>query len=103
MQIIEFLFDNLHFWCGRQELNLHGISHKILSLARLPVPPRPRITGLLYNNRRGLSTYFYLLLKVFFIFSCCRGIFFSYLFQTKKLRIFFLIHTHNMCKRRKFL
>ena len=102
-QITEFLFDNLHKWCGRQELNLHGVSHKILSLARLPVPPRPRITGLLYNNRRGLSTYFYLLLKVFFIFSCCRGIFFSYLFQTKKLRIFFLIHTHNMCKRRKFL
>ena len=28
-------------WCGRQELNLHGVSHKILSLARLPVPPRP--------------------------------------------------------------
>ena len=29
-------------WCGRQELNLHGVTHKILSLARLPVPPRPR-------------------------------------------------------------
>ena len=29
------------FWCGRQELNLHGVTHKILSLARLPVPPRP--------------------------------------------------------------
>ena len=40
-QITEFLFDNLHKWCGRQELNLHGVSHKILSLARLPVPPRP--------------------------------------------------------------
>lgn len=32
-------------WCGRQELNLHGVNHKILSLARLPVPPRPRING----------------------------------------------------------
>lgn len=29
-QITEFLFDNLHKWCGRQELNLHGVSHKIL-------------------------------------------------------------------------
>ena len=31
------------FWCGRQELNLHGVNHKILSLARLPVPPRPHL------------------------------------------------------------
>ena len=30
-------------WCGRQELNLHGVNHKILSLARLPVPPRPHL------------------------------------------------------------
>ncbi len=36
-----FLYKILHIWCGRQELNLHGITHKILSLARLPVPPRP--------------------------------------------------------------
>ena len=28
-------------WCGRQGLNLHGVTHKFLSLARLPVPPRP--------------------------------------------------------------
>ena len=28
------------FWCTRQELNLHGVNHKILSLARLPIPPR---------------------------------------------------------------
>ncbi len=27
-------------WCTRQELNLHGVNHKILSLARLPIPPR---------------------------------------------------------------
>ena len=33
-------------WCGRQELNLHGVTHKILSLARLPVPPRPLIYAL---------------------------------------------------------
>ena len=32
-----------YFWCGRQELNLHGVNHKILSLARLPVPPRPHL------------------------------------------------------------
>ena len=34
-------------WCDRQELNLHGVSHKILSLARLPVPPR---SHLYYNE-----------------------------------------------------
>ena len=28
--------------CGRQESNLHGLPHGILSPARLPVPPRPR-------------------------------------------------------------
>lgn len=27
--------------CGRQESNLHGLPHGILSPARLPVPPRP--------------------------------------------------------------
>ena len=27
------------FWCGQQDLNLHGVNHKILSLARLPIPP----------------------------------------------------------------
>ena len=27
------------FWCTQQELNLHGSLHKILSLARLPIPP----------------------------------------------------------------
>ena len=37
----DFVFPD--FWCGRQELNLHGVTHKILSLARLPVPPRPHI------------------------------------------------------------
>ena len=26
-------------WCTQQELNLHGSLHKILSLARLPIPP----------------------------------------------------------------
>ncbi len=30
-------------WCTRQELNLHGVNHKILSLARLPIPPRVHI------------------------------------------------------------
>ena len=40
-QISEYYIENLHKWCGRQELNLHGVTHKILSLARLPVPPRP--------------------------------------------------------------
>ena len=36
----------LFFWCGRQDLNLHGGTHQILSLARLPIPPRPQISRL---------------------------------------------------------
>ena len=28
-------------WCGREESNLHALRHQILSLACLPVPPRP--------------------------------------------------------------
>ena len=35
-----FGFNLCRFWCTRQELNLHGVNHKILSLARLPIPPR---------------------------------------------------------------
>jgi hypothetical protein len=28
--------------CGREELNLHGLSaHRVLNPTRLPVPPRP--------------------------------------------------------------
>ncbi len=37
----KYLVRIILIWCGRQELNLHGVTHKILSLARLPVPPRP--------------------------------------------------------------
>ena len=33
------LYRPLCFWCTQQELNLHGSLHKILSLARLPIPP----------------------------------------------------------------
>jgi hypothetical protein len=29
-------------WCGRKDLNLHGLPHLVLSQARPPVPPRPR-------------------------------------------------------------
>ena len=36
--------------CGREELNLHGLSaHRVLNPTRLPVPPRPR------NPRIALS------------------------------------------------
>ena len=50
-------------WCGRRDLNPHDQGHQILSLARLPVPPRPHgptrpragaeISG---ANRMGVST-----------------------------------------------
>ena len=46
-------------WCGRRDLNPHGFLHQILNLARLPIPPRPRVDAakdaspkaLLYKNR----------------------------------------------------
>ena len=30
-------------WCGRKDLNLHGLPHQNLNLARLPIPPRPPV------------------------------------------------------------
>ena len=30
-------------WCGRRDLNSYAVGHQILSLARLPIPPRPRV------------------------------------------------------------
>jgi hypothetical protein len=27
-------------WCSREDLNLHGLPHTILSRTRLPIPPR---------------------------------------------------------------
>ena len=48
-------------WCGRQELNLHGRFRQILSLVRLPVPPRPQtneykyIIFIRFVNRKPLS------------------------------------------------
>ena len=31
-------------WCGRRDLNPHGLRHQILNLACLPIPPRPHPT-----------------------------------------------------------
>ena len=37
------------FWCGRRDLNPHGVTHRNLKPARLPISPRPRyITEILY-------------------------------------------------------
>ncbi len=30
-------------WCGAQDLNLHALRHTVLSRARLPIPPAPRL------------------------------------------------------------
>jgi site-specific DNA recombinase len=30
-------------WCSREDLNLHGLPHTVLSRTRLPVPPRERV------------------------------------------------------------
>jgi hypothetical protein len=32
-------------WCARRELNPHGVTRRILSAVRLPVPPRARCLG----------------------------------------------------------
>ena len=32
-------------WCGRRDSNPHGLSHVVLNHARLPIPPRPRVSG----------------------------------------------------------
>ena len=37
----------LYLWCGREDLNLHTVRHQILSLACLPIPPRPRLLTLI--------------------------------------------------------
>ena len=29
-------------WCGRRDLNPHGLRHQNLNLACLPIPPRPQ-------------------------------------------------------------
>ncbi len=42
------MFSSLwNLWCGREDLNLHTVRHQILSLACLPIPPRPRLLTLL--------------------------------------------------------
>ena len=32
-----------YFWCEREDLNLHGLPHYHLKVARLPISPRPHI------------------------------------------------------------
>lgn len=34
-------------WCGREDSNLHGLPHTVLSRTRLPVPPREQKSGVL--------------------------------------------------------
>lgn len=38
-------FTTIFFWCVRQDLNLHGRAHMILSHARIPIPPLARFKG----------------------------------------------------------
>ena len=39
-------FTTIFFWCVRQDLNLHGRAHMILSHARIPIPPLTRVNRL---------------------------------------------------------
>ena len=36
--------------CGRRDSNPHAVRHQILSLARLPIPPRPLNAVQMYVN-----------------------------------------------------
>ena len=38
-------------WCSREDSNLHGFPHTVLSRARLPVPPRERFDRGLAEGR----------------------------------------------------
>ena len=40
----------LIFLCGRRDSNPHAVRHQILSLARLPIPPRPLNAVQMYVN-----------------------------------------------------
>ena len=35
-------------WCGRRDLNPHGVTHRNLKPARLPISPRPHIWEIAY-------------------------------------------------------
>ena len=56
-------------------MNLHGVSHKILSLARLPVPPRshcPLLTTIfiIYQSRLFVNLFCAVCKKIFISFFC---------------------------------
>ena len=34
-------------WCGQEDSNFHGLPHNDLNVARLPIPPWPRVEGFL--------------------------------------------------------
>ena len=91
-----FWFNLRCHWCGRQELNLHGVTHKILSLARLPVPPRPRLTHIIIYQRRAFVNLFYRFSRKKFIF------FIFLLHRENSVCIFLPLSTHNICKWRNF-
>ena len=46
--------------CGRRDSNPHAVWHQILSLARLPIPPRPQKQGAnviyFFKMRKIIST-----------------------------------------------
>ena len=60
------LFCNI-FWCGRRDSNPHGVTHRNLKPARLPISPRPRILrkSLLYDFRLLYCSVLALYLKGF--------------------------------------
>ncbi len=42
-------------WCAREDLNLQSFRNQILSLARLPVPPRALVMQILSGARGKLK------------------------------------------------
>lgn len=59
--VILGLLKRIKLWCGRRDLNPHGVTHQVLSLARLPIPPLPQcqIEGIIneknFSNRKEMG------------------------------------------------
>jgi hypothetical protein len=79
LKILLFFYLNYIFdveslcWCGRRDLNPYRLPHRILSPARLPVPPRPpadhniAYSGLIFNKLNLETTFTSTLVRLLFL------------------------------------
>ena len=55
------------FQCERRESNPHSLGHKILSLARLPIPPLSQNTSLLTKSLYTVKSDKHFVLELYFV------------------------------------